>query len=150
MKKKIIACVIALILLAGATAGVIIAKNRSAADTAKSYDNLEQANEAADFNLVGSDRLCGYPQTDYEASSSEVKINYAGGSYVTKTLGETGESGSYEETSEQDVDGVTVTLGGEDGKVFFASWTDNGFSYAISLASGVDTDEMIEYIKATY
>ena len=153
MRKKKIICVILLVLFAAAIVGVIVVKNHSVSDSMpQSYSSLEEANEAADFGLNGSDRLCGYPATDYEAASNTVKITYADAGFISKTLGEanngsTGEK--YSEAAEQVVEDRTITFKGNGEKIYLAEWNENGFSYIISVTDGVDTDEMIEYVKAT-
>ena len=74
---------------------------------------------------------------------------------LRKTLGVTDNSGNnaeFDETNEQDVRGVKVTMKGKDGKVYLAVRNQNNFAYTISisdLGKGADIDEMIEYIKAT-
>ena len=151
MRKKKIICVILLVLFAAAIVGVIVVKNHSVSDSMpQSYSSLEEANEAADFGLNGSDRLCGYPATDYEAGSNAVKITYADAGFISKTLGEanngsTGEK--YSEAAEQVVEDRTITFKGNGEKIYLAEWNENGFSYIVT--DGVDTDEMIEYVKAT-
>ena len=68
----------------------------------------------------------------------------------TKAISDGGTgSAKYAETTEQDVDGRTVTFKGNDGAVNIAVWQENGFTYSISVNGGVDVEEMIEYIKAT-
>lgn len=152
MKKKIVLSVVMVAVLVAAIALVIVLKNNT--DTSgktESYSSIEEANEAADFNLEGSDRLCGYPATDYEANSSSVKTIYADAGYIIKTLGDIDSSGGkdYSESTEQTVDGRRVTFKGKDGKVYLAAWNENNFTYTISVNDGVSASEMTEYVKAT-
>ena len=153
MKKKIVLSVIMLALLAAAVVSVIVVKNHTVTNSKpQSYSSLDEANEASDFSLDGSDRLCGYPATNYEASSDTVKIIYADAGFISKTLGESDNSTgnrSYTETSERDIDGKTVTFSGNEGNVYLAVWNENGFSYTVSVTEGVEADEMSEYVKVT-
>lgn len=153
MKKKIIISVVAVAVLAAVIFAVIAVKYKSASNSGiNSYDSMEEAVKKAAFNMEYSDRLCGYPATDYRSSSSTVEVQYGGGGYIRKTLGVTdnsGESENYSETNNQSINGHTVTCKGNDGLIYLAVWNDNNFAYTIKTNTGVSLDEMTEYIVAT-
>ena len=151
MKKKIIIAVIMIAVLIAAIAAVIVIKNKTVSnDTIKSYDTIEEANEAADFTLEASDRLCGVPATDYKSDRTTVEVYYGNAGYIRKTTNEANSGKSdYPEVNEQNFNGREVTLKGEDGKIFIAEWDENNFAYTISLNEGVEADEMADYIDAT-
>ncbi len=151
MKKKIIFSVILIAVLIAAVVAVIAIKNNvTDHDNVQSFDSIEEANENADFELVHSDRLGGYPATGYESGSRTITVTFANAGYISKSLDEpAGDSGVYGESNETDIDGITVTFKGDDGKVSLAEWNYNGYYYTVSLTEGTDTDTMAEYVKAT-
>lgn len=150
MKKKIIIAVIMIAVLIVAIAAVIVIKNKTVSnDTIKSYDTIEEANEAADFTLEASDRLCGVPATDYKSGRTTVEVYYGNAGFIRKTTGTAGSKSDYPEVNEQNFSGRDVTLKGEDGKIFIAEWIENNFTYTISVNEGIETDEMADYIDAT-
>ena len=87
MKKKKILATILILLLIAATAVVIIV-NRAHSDTSdkiQTYDTVEEAIEAADFDFQYTDRLCGYPATGYQAVGNTIEITYGDAGFVRKT-----------------------------------------------------------------
>ena len=155
MKPKAVIWTVIIAVFAAALAAVIVIRHNTVGkndDRPYSIPASDAPEAETEFILEGSDRLCGYPATDYKADGSTVKITYADAGYITKTLGETdgGAGGKkYAETAEQEVDGRTVTFKGNDGAVCFAVWHENGFTYTISVKGGANAEEMIEYVKAT-
>ena len=158
MKNKKVLAIAGIVLLL-ASVLIIIAVNHNAnngksADNT-SYDTFEEANKAADFNLVYSDRLCGYIPTDYNANSSTIEVHFGNAGYIRKTLGVTDNSGNednFSDAEEVNIDGKNITLKGKDGNIYLAVWNYNNFAYTISLdknGNGVSAEEMTEYIEAT-
>lgn len=153
MKKKIVITIIMVAVFVAALIAVIVVKNNTpATGKTQSYSSMEEAEKAAPFNMDYSDRLCGYPATDFEANSSTIEVHYAEAGLIRKTLGVADNSGNnteYSESSEQIINGLTVTCKGNDGLVYLAVWNNNNFAYTISVNEGVSVDEMTEYIEAT-
>ena len=153
MKKKIVITIIMVAVFVAALIAVIAIKNNTpAAGRTQSYSSMEEAQKAAPFNMDYSDRLCGYPATDFKANSSSIEVRYAEAGFIRKTLGVIDNSGSkeeYSEISEQNINGLAVTFKGNDGLIYLAIWNDNNFAYTISVNNGVPLDVMTEYIEAT-
>ena len=155
-KKKILAVVCIILLIAATCTLIIINKKSGKGGSEVSYSSIEEANNAADFNLEHSDRLCGYPATDYSANSSTIEVHFGEHSYIRKTRGvndNSSNSKNLTETSEAEINGRKVTFKGKDKKIYLATWNHNNFAYTISLdenGSGADVEEMTEYIEATY
>ena len=153
-KKKLL-CIAFIIILIAAMVVVIIVRNKNfppSETNFQSYSSIEEANEAAPFNLEHSDRIGGYPATDYEANSSTIEVKYGSAGFTRKTLGVTDNSGNnteYSEVSEQEIDSRTITFYGEGDLVYLAVWNDNNFAYTISCTEGVSAEDMTEYVKAT-
>lgn len=153
MKKKVILSIAAITVLAAAIAAVIAVKNTAFSSDGASSDKSSEAIAAqAAFGMEYPERLCGYPADSMTSNSSTIEVPYGKGGFVRKTLGVNDNSGdktAYSETSEQNVNGRTVTVKGEEGLIFLAVWTDNNFAYTIKPCEGVSLDEMTEYIKVT-
>ena len=157
MKKKI-AVVIFVAVLVASMCIVIAVRQKSVpknSASTSSYNTAEEAMAAASFNMEYPDRLCGYPVTGFEANSSTIEIKFGPIGFIRKTLGVTDNSGSKEEfpeTADEDFNGMTITFHGRDSQIYQASWSYNNFAYTIRLyddATGIDKDEMTEYIKST-
>lgn len=81
----------------------------------------------------------------YENAMAE--IEYTGGNGETaclrKSRGEEDNSGDYNvygDTKTITVNGVTITLKGENGRYTLAVWQKNGFSYSLSLSTGMSVE----------
>ena len=154
MKNKIIIGVIAIVILTAAVFAAITISNEAGQNEngLQTYENMDEAAKNASFNMEYPDRLCGFPVTGFRSNSSMIEVQYGNDGFIRKTLGVADNSGdqtAYRESAEQSVNGVTVTLKGNDGLVFLSVWNDNNFAYTISAANGVNADEMTEYIEAT-
>lgn len=63
--------------LAAAIAAVNVIKNKSVnSNKVKEYGNIEQAVQAADFDMDYTDRLAGAPATGYSSNSSTIEVSY--------------------------------------------------------------------------
>ena len=119
---------------------------------AQTYENMDEAAKNVSFHMEYPDRLCGFPVTGFMSNSSMIEVQYGNNGLIRKTLGVADNSGNkteYKESVEQSVNGITVTLKGNDGLYYLAVWNDNNFAYTVSAATGVTVDEMTEYIEAT-
>lgn len=135
---------------------VIYLKNSDAVNggNIKSYDTIEEAKKNADFGIVYTDKLAGYPETGYSSNGSTIEITYGDAGSIRKTYAAVSSrpTGEYSEESKQNIDGNIVTFKGRDGNVYFALWNENNYVYTIILnesTGGVSADEMTEYVKAT-
>ncbi len=151
MKKKVILSLVLVAVLIAAVVAVIAIKNKvTDHDNVQSFESIEEANENADFDLMHSDRLGGYPATGYESGSRIITVTFANAGYISKSLdAPAGSSAEYGESNDVDIDGITVTFKGDDGKVSLAEWNYNGYYYTVSLTESTDADTMTEYIMAT-
>ena len=154
MKNKIIFGFVAIVILIAAVfaALTINDKVRQSEDGVQTYEKMDDAVKSASFHMEYPDRLCGFPVTGFRSNSSMIEARYGDDGFIRKTLGVADNSGNkteYHESTEQSVNGLTVTLKGNDGLVFLAVWNDNNFAYTVSVANGVNADEMTEYIEAT-
>ena len=153
--KKIIICIIAAAVFAGALAGVLIYRHSSVkTDQVQEYSDAAQAVEAASFDLDYTDRLAGVPSTGYRSNSSMIEVAYGNAGYIRKMLGKADigeERADLTEVTEQTINGYQVTLKGKGGKFFTAEWSYNSFAYVISITDaqgGVTLEEMTDYIQS--
>ena len=58
-----------------------------------------------------------------------------------------GDFSEYAETTEKRVDGIRVTLCGENGRWSLASWTRDGYSYSVEAEAHPLTEELSELVK---
>ena len=153
MKRKTIICVAAIVILIAATAALIVFNNRPKQDEggAQAVSSPDEAVEIAAFPMEYPDRLCGIPAAGFEANDNMIEVRYGTGGFVRKALGaaDNSDKTEYNESCEQIVNGLTVSLKGNDGLWYLAVWNDNNFTYTVSAASGVDVNEMTDYIEAT-
>ena len=152
MKKKVVISIVMLAVLIAAIVTVVCINQKSGHyDKLQSFSTAEEMNEASDFTIEYSDRLCGVPVTGYEASKSTVVIHYGNAGFVSKSFDKTdnAQKADNSEQTQQLIDGRTVSFKEEGGKVLAAEWKENNFIYTISLTEGVDAEEMAEYIEAT-
>ena len=154
MKNKIIIGVVVIVILIAAVFAVITISNKAGQNEngLQTYENMDEAAKNASFHMEYPDRLCGFPVTGFRSNSSMIEARYGDDGFIRKTLGVADNSGNkteYHESTEQSVNGLTVTLKGNDGLVFLAVWNDNNFAYTVSVTNGVNADEMTEYIEAT-
>lgn len=151
MKRKIILSAVMIAVLAAGIFAIITIKNNSSNRT-ESFDTMEDALKTASFNMDYPDRLGGYPATVFASDSSTVEVQYGNGGFIRKTLGVNDNSGGstkYGEVNEENINGLTVTLKGDDGLIYLAAWNDNNFAYTVKVNKGISVDEMTEYIEAT-
>ena len=152
MKKKILCGVLIALLVIGA-AVLIVFKQKNPDGFSK--DGSGQISEEANFDMEYSDRLVGFPVTDYKSNSSTIEVSYGEAGFTRKTLGVVDNSDRRSDLTEETklaVNGYDVTLRGKGGNWYLAVWTYNSFAYTISINSdreGVSTDEMTDYIKST-
>ena len=86
--------------------------------------------------------------------SSMIEVLYEGEDQqltVRKAIGTENISGDhsvYSELSTEEVNGYTVTLKGDEGKVMVATWSNSGYTYAVHTAAGLDHDTMLSIVSA--
>lgn len=118
-------------------------------------DTLEQAEEAAGFPMTAPDAVAGYTEKQISVMEKQlIQVWFSNGDrelLLRKCRGVedcSGDYNAYSQTSETDVDGVTVTMKGEDGRVKLAVWTVGDYAYSIGAygAEGISMEEMTALI----
>ena len=109
---------------------------------------------SAPFDFACSDRLCGYPETDRVFTDESIEVVFADAGTIRKEYGsnERKMQTGFAESSGQEINGMDVTLSGENGLIQHASWSYNGFTYTISINdtdNSVSVEEMTDYIVST-
>ena len=149
MKKRIILTVCLIVILASLIITMAILKKNAGGNDG------ETGGAKASFPIEYTDRLAGYPVTGMHSDSSTIEITFGDAGFIRKTyavIDNSGDDQQFDETSEQMIDGMTVTFYGEKGLVYLAVWNNNNFAYTIRINPGFDGvggDEMTEYVKAT-
>lgn len=124
---------------------------------------LEEAEDLVGFDLTVPDGIDGYPDRLIQAIRQDmIQVFYfsAGTNdeervdvLIRKASGDGDISGDYNEYKEivvETVGGVDVQLSGNDGLIYNAVWTEDGYSYAILAGEGLEKgviEKLIEQVK---
>lgn len=122
------------------------------------YQTLEEAVKDAGFTINLPEAIEGFDSRVFRFNKDDelLEIVYENGDGTItfrKSSGEGDISGDYNEFSEKndvDVDGLTVTMKGDDGKVNLATWSKDGYAYSIDCTTAVEKVTMTDYIKAVH
>ena len=113
------------------------------------YESLEAAAKAAGFELKTPSSVKGFSDKLVQVCDGEmIQVIYLNGDdrlLIRKAKGSEDISGDYNEYSDNStvtVNGNSVTLRGDDGKVSTAVWTSGGYTYSVSFDTPVTEDEM--------
>lgn len=119
--------------------------------------SLEEAEELAGFSLKTAEKVGNYERQSISVMEGEmIQVLYqndAGeeGLRVRKGLGEgdlSGDYNSYKLDEEVEQDGVKIRLRGDGPRIFAASWTKGGYSYAIDLSNAeLDRENVLRLIS---
>lgn len=115
--------------------------------------DLKEAQELVGFSLTPPSQFPNWlNETVFRASKSSQMIEVIFSSAddekeitLRKAAGTEDVSGDYtqyKEVQAVDVDGVQVTMKGDDGKVKVAIWTKDGYTYAMNMKPGMDCKEV--------
>lgn len=121
---------------------------------------LDEAARLAGFDIAIPGKFDGYPNQEIQAmEKSMIQVLYFDGdpaaetsSMVTVRKGTGSEdiSGDYNEYSEKEtvqMHGVDVQIRGENGLVYSAIWTRDGYSFAITADKGLSRDALSDAIE---
>ena len=165
MKKLVTVIVLAFTLLALAACGSSQqpeeAESTQIPNPWQECATLEEAEELAGFDIAVPDRIEGYPETLIQAAEdSMIQVFYleddsddADSILIRKGIGTEDISGDYSEyaqNTEATMHGVEVTTKGSDGKIFTATWTQDGYAYSIHADSGTEyslIEDLVELVK---
>ena len=122
--------------------------------------DLTEAAEIAGFDITVPDRIEGYPEILIQAIKDEmIQVSFYEGEpgddnykevLIRKATGSDDISGDYNEYSENEtaaIAGLDVSLRGEEGMIKVASWTQDGFAYAIDSSEGLTREEIEKFIE---
>ena len=122
------------------------------------YDRQSDAETKSGVTVTLPDAIAGYKTDVYRASESlsMIEVIYARTSgtdqiRVRKAVGNDDISGDYNiysETSSEAINSHAVTFKGNNGKVNLATWTADGFIYAISSDEGLTLAQMSNLVRA--
>ena len=121
---------------------------------------LDEAAKVAGFDIAIPGKFDGYPNRSYQAmEKSMIEVIYYDGApgaevtnrvMVRKGTGTEDISGDYNEYSEIEtarMHGVDVLLKGEKGLVYCATWTKDGYSFAITADKGLTKEALSNAIE---
>lgn len=122
------------------------------------YDTLEEAENTIGFEISVPDSYGGYTEPYYAVIEGKIlEVQYYNGDdrgmVIRKSRGSEDISGDFNEfdnITETEVNGNTVTIKGSGDKFSLALWVSGDYSYSVSVSSGISENalkEIIEKIK---
>ena len=122
------------------------------------YDTLEEAENTIGFEISVPDSYGGYTEPYYAVIEGKIlEVQYYNGDdrgmIIRKSRGSEDISGDFNEfdnITETDVNGSTVTIKGNGDEFSLALWVSGDYSYSVSVSSGISENalkEIIEKIK---
>ena len=122
------------------------------------YDTLEEAENTIGFEISVPDSYGGYTEPYYAVIEGKIlEVQYYNGDdrgmVIRKSSGSEDISGDFNEfdnITETDVNGSTVTIKGSGDEFSLALWVSGDYSYSVSVSSGISENalkEIIEKIK---
>lgn len=126
---------------------VICGADESAWNPVVDYDTLDDARQAAGFEMTAPKSIDGYPDISYAVIANDlIQITYHADENhyicIRKGIGSEDISGDYnvyEEQSTQTVNGRRITFKGNHGTAGLAVWSDGCYAYSI-MAADLDAD----------
>ncbi|MGN0340356.1 MAG: hypothetical protein ACI4D0_07635 [Lachnospira sp.] len=119
-------------------------------------NTIQEARDITGFGINVPEKIKGYEQPQINAfNSSMIQVSYGNADalvLIRKAAGSEDISGDYNIYSDiftEGVDGIVVTLKGNNGRVSLATWCSDGYSYSLSVPemSSAEVAELISNIK---
>lgn len=119
------------------------------------HETLADVEKEVGFDFIVPSAINGFDKCEYRANKADsmAEVIFKNGDEeirFRKAVGDGDISGNYTEFSEQenvDVDGTTITMKGESGKVNLATWSADGYAYSIDCTTAVDKVTMTDYVR---
>lgn len=119
------------------------------------HETLADAEKEAGFRFNVPGTIQGFDECVYRFNKDTqmLEVIFKNGDEeirFRKAVGEDDPSGNFSEFSEKEsveVNGITATMKGADGKVSLATWSVDGYAYSIDCSTAVNKATMTDYIK---
>lgn len=119
------------------------------------YETLADAARAAGFEVAVPAALNGSDHRVFRAVENDLlEIIYRKGedetARIRKAMGTGDISGDYRTYAQVDtamVNGISVTLKGDSGKLYLAVWTSDGYAYSVCVERGISSQDMTRLIS---
>ena len=153
MSRKTVRFLIAALLVFAALGVFLIFKGASGGQSKNAAAVSESSVSVGDapFTLKCPDRMDGLFLVGESYDGSIYEASYSDGSGRGFIRNNSGVAVNFPEQTEHNIDGVTVTFKGRDGKVNLAQWENNNLVYSIGIrveGEGAAPEDMTEYVKA--
>lgn len=120
--------------------------------------SLEEAGKIAGFSFTAPEQVDGFSEKYIAAVESDVaEVIFRNGENdenqvsFRKGVGSEDISGDYNQYSSvetQQIDGKDVTVKRSDGMIYTVTWTQDGYTYAISARMGMTEEQMTDWVQA--
>lgn len=118
----------------------------------------KEASSLAGFEFGFPDEIDGYPyQTVRAAENNMVEIVYrtanrddSSSIMVRKAFGSmeiSGQTKDYPENQDLEINSCQVSARGQEGKIFCASWSNDGFTYSVVSSLGLENDQLTTIVS---
>lgn len=127
-----------------------------ATDSIVEYSSLDELEAAMGFEMPVIEELpFEVTETVYTNSFGIARIDYYGAAGENITLSKAKDDGTdisgdyneYSSVSNETIGGISVTMKGNEETVSLATWTEDIYSYAVSLYPGIPQDTMIKLLE---
>lgn len=120
------------------------------------YETLEESEKAVGFDIAVPESYGDYSELSYIVIGGEMlEVQYRDsgenrGMSVRKARGNediSGDYNQYDDITETQVGGSTVTIKGSGGEFSLALWVSGDYSYSVSVESGIPETELIKILE---
>lgn len=150
MKKRIylILCISFILLISGC------GKKTEVSNPFVEVSNIKEVESLVGFTITVPDKVLDYNDKRISVIENEmIDITYTKKKSkltIRKGIGTvdiSGDYNNYSDIKENTIDGVTVTMRGNDNLIFNATWNNDNYTYAIVSNTGIDSGDIVNLVK---
>lgn len=121
-----------------------------------SCKTMDEAAQVAGFSMTLPSNVPNWVDTSLirAVESNMIEVIYQGEQEqltVRKAVGTEDISGdftAYSDVNTEEVNDLSVTMKGNNGKVMVAAWTDGSYTYAVRIATGLEHDSLVDIVSS--
>lgn len=117
-------------------------------------ENMKQAEAITGFSINVPEKADNYDMKVITVINREmIEVTYGEDLNIRKAEGTEDISGDYsvyENTEIKKVNDKNITFSGNNGKIMKAVWTDNGYTYSITISDGIEIEKILNIAEQIY